>query len=66
VHACPCDSSKSPAGGSADGAAYVSNTLHTACAKCHTNFTPEFFADTHNPDQWVGALIQRVPIDTDH
>ena len=26
------------------------------------NFTPEFFASTNNPGQWVGALAVRVPI----
>lgn len=40
----------------------LSNTLHTACVLCHTNFTPEFFAN--NPGQWVGMLALRVPIDT--
>jgi hypothetical protein len=40
----------------------LSNTLHTACVLCHTNFTSEFFADTENPGQWVGALVLRVPI----
>ena len=40
----------------------LSNTLHTACVLCHTNFTPEFFADIDNPGQWVGALVLRVPI----
>ena len=40
----------------------LSNALHTSCAQCHTNFTPQFFADTHNPDQWVGALTLRVPV----
>lgn len=51
-----------------DGAWYyrrsiaLSNTFHTACVLCHTNFTPEFFAQTNNPGQWVGALMLRVPI----
>ena len=40
----------------------LSNTIHTSCALCHTNFTPEFFQQTHNPDQWVGALTLRVQI----
>jgi len=40
----------------------LSNSLHTACVLCHTNFTEEFFADTNNPGQWVGALVMRVPI----
>lgn len=44
----------------------LSNTLHTACATCHTHFTPQFFQQTNNPGQWVGALVQRVPIDTGH
>ena len=44
----------------------LSNTLHTACATCHTNFTPAFFQQTNNPDQWVGTLVQRVPIQTGH
>jgi hypothetical protein len=40
----------------------LSNTLHTACVLCHTNFTPEYFADTNNAGQWAGALVLRVPI----
>jgi hypothetical protein len=40
----------------------LSNALHTACVLCHSNFTPEFFAETNNPGQWVGALVLRVPI----
>ncbi len=40
----------------------LSNTFHQACALCHTNFTPEFFQQTNNPGQWVGALTLRVPI----
>jgi hypothetical protein len=40
----------------------LSNALHTACVLCHTNFTPDFFAATNNPGQWVGALVLRVPI----
>jgi hypothetical protein len=43
----------------------LSNTFHQACALCHTNFTPEFFQQTNNPGQWVGALALRVPIKTD-
>jgi len=38
----------------------LSNTFHTACVLCHTNFTPDLF--TNNPDQWVGALMLSVPI----
>src|SRR5262245_54018673 len=40
----------------------LSNKLHTACVMCHTNFTPEFFAGSNNPDEWVGALMLSVPI----
>ena len=40
----------------------LSNELHTACVLCHTNFTREFFAETDNPGEWVGALVLRVPI----
>jgi hypothetical protein len=40
----------------------LSNSFHTSCALCHTNFTPQFFENTHNPGQWVGALTLRVPI----
>jgi hypothetical protein len=40
----------------------LSNAFHTACVLCHTNFTPEFFAETNNPGQWAGALVLRVPI----
>lgn len=40
----------------------LSNTFHPACALCHTNFTPQFFQQTNNPGQWVGALTVRVPI----
>ena len=43
----------------------LSNTFHTACVACHTNFTPQFFQQTNNPGQWVGALALRVPIKTD-
>lgn len=40
----------------------LSNSFHTSCALCHTNFTPEFFQQTNNPGQWVGALTLRVPV----
>ena len=40
----------------------LSNTIHTSCALCHANFTPQFFAQTNNPGQWVGALTLRVPV----
>ncbi|MEP7336982.1 MAG: hypothetical protein ABI977_04505 [Acidobacteriota bacterium] len=40
----------------------LSNTFHPACVLCHTNFTPQFFQQTNNPGQWVGALTLRVPI----
>jgi hypothetical protein len=40
----------------------LSNAIHTSCAMCHTNFTPQFFQQTNNPDQWVGALTLRVPV----
>jgi hypothetical protein len=40
----------------------LSNAMHTSCALCHTNFTPQFFENTNNPDQWVGALTLRVPV----
>ena len=43
----------------------LSNAIHTSCAKCHTNFTPQFFEDTKNPGQWVGALTLRVPVKQD-
>jgi hypothetical protein len=42
----------------------LSNTFHPNCVLCHTNFTPAFFTTTHNPGQWVGALMLRVPINT--
>ena len=42
----------------------LTNTMHTACVLCHTNFTPEFFDRTDNPGQWVGALVLGVPIKT--
>lgn len=40
----------------------LSNAIHTSCAMCHTNFTPQFFQQTNNPGQWVGALTLRVPV----
>jgi hypothetical protein len=40
----------------------LTNTMHTACVMCHTNFTPAFFERTNNPEQWVGALVLGVPI----
>ena len=40
----------------------LSNAMHTSCALCHTNFTPQFFESTNNEGQWVGALTLRVPI----
>ena len=40
----------------------LSNKLHQNCVLCHTNFTPEFFNRTNNPDQMVGALVLGVPI----
>jgi hypothetical protein len=40
----------------------LSNKLHQNCVLCHTNFTPEFFSRTNNPDQMVGALVLGVPI----
>ena len=43
----------------------LSNAIHPSCAMCHSNFTPQFFADTNNPDQWVGALTLRVPVKQD-
>lgn len=43
----------------------LSNTFHSSCVLCHTNFTNQFFTQTHNPDQWVGALTLRVPIGAD-
>lgn len=44
----------------------LSNTFHQACVQCHTNFTPQFFQQTNNPGQWVGALTLRVPINTEN
>jgi hypothetical protein len=41
----------------------LSNAIHTSCALCHTNFTPQFFESTNNEGQWVGALTLRVPIE---
>ena len=43
----------------------LSNTFHTSCVLCHTNFTDEFFNQTNNSGQWVGALTLRVPIKED-
>jgi len=43
----------------------LSNTFHSSCVLCHTNFTDQFFKRTHNPGQWVGALALRVPIKED-
>jgi len=43
----------------------LSNTFHQSCALCHTNFTEQFFNQTNNPGQWVGALTLRVPIKND-
>jgi hypothetical protein len=40
----------------------LSNTFHSACVLCHTNFTTQFFESTNNPGQWVGALVVAVPI----
>jgi hypothetical protein len=40
----------------------LSNAMHPSCALCHSNFTPQFFEQTHNDGQWVGALTLRVPI----
>ena len=42
----------------------LSNTFHPNCVLCHTNFTSDFFEQTNNPGQWVGALVLRVPIST--
>lgn len=36
----------------------LNNNLHPACVLCHTNFLP------NQGNQWVGALMQRVPIKT--
>lgn len=43
----------------------LSNTFHQNCVLCHTNFTNQFFTQTHNDGQWVGALMMRVPIERD-
>jgi hypothetical protein len=43
----------------------LSNAMHTSCAMCHSNFTPQFFEQTNNPGQWVGALTLRVPVKED-
>jgi hypothetical protein len=47
----------------------LSNTFHQACVLCHANFTADFFNNTKNPGQWVGALVVKIPIkssDDDH
>jgi hypothetical protein len=44
----------------------LSNAFHQACVLCHTNFTPQFFQQTNNSGQWVGALTLRVPIKNDN
>ena len=41
----------------------LSNTFHKNCVLCHTNFTDKFFEKTGNLGQWVGALMQRIPIE---
>ena len=43
----------------------LSNAMHVSCAMCHSNFTTEFFQQTNNPGQWVGALTLRVPVKGD-
>jgi hypothetical protein len=43
----------------------LSNAMHSSCVMCHRNFTPEFFDQTNNDGQWVGALVLRVPIKED-
>jgi hypothetical protein len=43
----------------------LSNTFHSSCVLCHTNFTEQFFNQTNNPGEWVGALTLRVPIKED-
>ena len=40
----------------------LSNAIHTSCALCHSNFNTQFFEQTNNPGQWVGALTLRVPV----
>src|SRR6202008_2474854 len=42
----------------------LSNTMHPNCVLCHTNFTAEFFEQTDNPNQMVGALVLSIPIRT--
>lgn len=37
----------------------LNNSFHSACVQCHTNFPP------NRGNLWVGALMQRVPINTD-
>jgi hypothetical protein len=43
----------------------LSNTFHASCVLCHANFTNQFFTQTNNPEQWVGALTLRVPINNE-
>src|SRR6185503_1437842 len=43
----------------------LSNTFHQNCVVCHSNFTNQFFTQTNNEGQWVGALTMRVPIERD-
>ena len=43
----------------------LSNSFHTSCVLCHSNFTTQYFQDTQNPGQWVGALTLRVPVKED-
>ena len=43
----------------------LSNKFHSSCVVCHTNFSKDFFDQTHNDGQWVGALVLRVPIKDD-
>ena len=43
----------------------LSNAMHTSCALCHSNFTPQYFEQTNNPGQWVGALTLRVQVKED-
>lgn len=38
---------------------FALSNFHPSCVMCHTNFGPV------NPHQWVGALMLRVPINTD-
>ena len=43
----------------------LNNTFHPSCVLCHTNFTNQFFTQTHNEGQWVGALTLQVTIKDD-